>query len=308
MPIHEQNRLKNERMSKNMIFKEISYDGFIKGLFFEQRKAMQSYISKKQSQNLENDNEIMFPFVQMESNCFENEKTEDRNVVFVQKLVSPPFEFNIHFLNHEKLFFDSKNQEQDFLNSGKQMTKILETIEHPKKQIDEVFVSKKQKFENKLQRKLKFSSNSPIFDYSKFAISNLLGSIGHFHGKSLITKIKNSSSENEEKRALQIFSKKFDYLEANDDQFFGFLQENGIDILESHPPKSLFCSVPSRTFFPRGFFWDEGFFFLCFDYFLIFFHIIFWVFQRIPITVVWKVFTFDQQTHIDGLAQFAGKF
>ncbi|CAL9118938.1 unnamed protein product [Musa textilis] len=60
------------------------------------------------------------------------------------------------------------------------------------------------------------------------AIGNLLGGIGYFYGQSRIALPK------------------------------GFTQENG-DKFISYWPAALFTAVPSRSFFPRGFLWDEGF-------------------------------------------------
>ncbi|KAK6511523.1 Processing alpha glucosidase I [Arthrobotrys musiformis] len=85
----------------------------------------------------------------------------------------------------------------------------------------------------------------PPFDtpkYSAFAkdlFSNLLGGIGFFHGTSIVDR--SEYPEDEE----------------------GFWEpaklnrEKGLGQLEG--PTSLFTSVPSRQFFPRGFLWDEGF-------------------------------------------------
>eukprot|EP01105_Mastigella_eilhardi_P015458 TRINITY_DN3537_c0_g1_i2.p1 TRINITY_DN3537_c0_g1~~TRINITY_DN3537_c0_g1_i2.p1 ORF type:complete len:517 (+),score=85.16 TRINITY_DN3537_c0_g1_i2:3-1553(+) len=58
----------------------------------------------------------------------------------------------------------------------------------------------------------------------KAALCNLLGGIGYFYGRSLV----------------------HDDSVPNNSTFFA-------------PPKALFTAVPSRSFFPRGFLWDEGF-------------------------------------------------
>ncbi|NWI21744.1 MOGS glucosidase, partial [Crypturellus soui] len=58
--------------------------------------------------------------------------------------------------------------------------------------------------------------------FAQAALSNLLGGIGYFHGRSVL------QSEHTEEPVLSAEG-------------------------------SLFTAVPSRSFFPRGFLWDEGF-------------------------------------------------
>ena len=55
---------------------------------------------------------------------------------------------------------------------------------------------------------------------AKAGLSNMLGGIGYFYGSSLV-------------------------------------KVGGKDL--EMPPAALFTAVPSRSFFPRGFLWDEGF-------------------------------------------------
>ncbi len=63
--------------------------------------------------------------------------------------------------------------------------------------------------------------------FAMAALSNLVGGIGYFHGSSLISTNKPGSS--------------------------------GPAKVRSGPISSLYTAVPSRSFFPRGFMWDEGF-------------------------------------------------
>lgn len=73
--------------------------------------------------------------------------------------------------------------------------------------------------------------------------SNLIGGIGYFYGDSVTDR-----------------SYAPEYEEVNE----GFWEETaeargrtGVHKLET--PTELYTSIPSRTFFPRGFLWDEGF-------------------------------------------------
>lgn len=93
----------------------------------------------------------------------------------------------------------------------------------------------KEKFSKKFQRAfdLKPPFNTP--EYEKFGhevMSNLLGGIGYYYGDSLVDR---DSELNEET--------------------YEHIKLDG----ESEGPYELFAACPSRTFFPRGFYWDEGF-------------------------------------------------
>ncbi|EWC48297.1 hypothetical protein DRE_02401 [Drechslerella stenobrocha 248] len=79
-------------------------------------------------------------------------------------------------------------------------------------------------------------------EYGKFArdlFSNLLGGIGFFHGDYLVDRSQYPEDEEEFWEAAK----------ANREMDLGQLEG----------PSTLFTSVPSRPFFPRGFLWDEGF-------------------------------------------------
>ena len=72
--------------------------------------------------------------------------------------------------------------------------------------------------------------------FSEYLLANLMGGIGYFYGMS---KVHITSPPKNKRDDLNLVDE-----EAN-------VQEKG--------PFSLFSAVPSRPFFPRGFFWDEGF-------------------------------------------------
>ncbi|KAG7390199.1 hypothetical protein PHYBOEH_007073 [Phytophthora boehmeriae] len=92
-----------------------------------------------------------------------------------------------------------------------------------------------QQFEDKFEQSFHLSTktwpageeevsfNASVVKFAKAAFSNLIGGTGYFYGSSLVQ----HDPENRE-------------------------------VVES-PVKPLFTAVPSRSFFPRGFVWDEGF-------------------------------------------------
>jgi mannosyl-oligosaccharide glucosidase len=82
-----------------------------------------------------------------------------------------------------------------------------------------------KKFDNKFEKIFKLSSNGFTEDevnFAKLAFSNMMGSIGYFYGSSQV-------------------------------------QSLHTQIPVPYWKASLYSAVPSRSFFPRGFLWDEGF-------------------------------------------------
>ncbi|QPG76138.1 hypothetical protein FOA43_003524 [Brettanomyces nanus] len=117
-----------------------------------------------------------------------------------------------------------------------EMTVTFNVIESGDQLNDQNFDDKFNKaltgFKDKFNRKFQLERPFANATYTKFArelLSQLLGGIGYFHGNQLVDR------------------------EAN-------LDQDNVK-LEGKPegPYSLFSCVPSRTFFPRGFYWDEGF-------------------------------------------------
>lgn len=87
----------------------------------------------------------------------------------------------------------------------------------------------KQKFDSKFN----IPESSKFKTFAEETFSNLLGGLSYFHGTQLVDRKTQFDSESFEK---------FELLNSN---------EEG--------PLELFSMVPSRAFFPRGFYWDEGF-------------------------------------------------
>lgn len=90
---------------------------------------------------------------------------------------------------------------------------------------DEVILKHMDEFNQKFESKFKLKKKGYSEEYIRFAqhtFSNLIGGIGYFYGKSIV-----KSSE--------------------------------VEKPVYYWPSALYSAVPSRSFFPRGFLWDEGF-------------------------------------------------
>ena len=72
--------------------------------------------------------------------------------------------------------------------------------------------------------------------------SNLIGGIGYFYGDAVVDR---------------------SYAPEYDEENEGFAEETeearGRGNFRYEGPSELYTSIPSRPFFPRGFYWDEGF-------------------------------------------------
>ena len=78
--------------------------------------------------------------------------------------------------------------------------------------------------------------NSPAYStFAKAMTSNLLGGIGYYQGASIVDR-----------------SFKLEYDEEDEDDI-------GVQKPELTAERELLTATPSRSFFPRGFYWDEGF-------------------------------------------------
>lgn len=104
-----------------------------------------------------------------------------------------------------------------------------------------------EKFQRKFNAKFNIPSTSRYRNFAEETLSNLMGGLSYFYGSQLVD---TETTFNEE----------------------------GFESIEfKHPeeslPHELFTMVPSRAFFPRGFYWDEGFHLLqllAYDYDLVF--------------------------------------
>ncbi|KAG0295720.1 Processing alpha glucosidase I [Dissophora globulifera] len=82
--------------------------------------------------------------------------------------------------------------------------------------------------------------NASMVDFAQATMSNLIGGIGYFYGTAIV-------------------DESFTYEEGQFDHLEGPVARRPNPNPQQTASSSLFTAVPSRSFFPRGFYWDEGF-------------------------------------------------
>lgn len=143
------------------------------------------------------------------------------NAHVVQKIFEGGFEFDIIFSS---------------ASAGKEMTS--KDITREIKVASESFG---ERFSSVFDLKVPYTAEK----YQKFGksmFSNLIGGIGYFQGHQLIDR-----------------SYADEYEEENEGFWEDTAEARARKAQQLEGPYELFTSVPSRPFFPRGFFWDEGF-------------------------------------------------
>ncbi|KDR81799.1 hypothetical protein GALMADRAFT_221665 [Galerina marginata CBS 339.88] len=141
------------------------------------------------------------------------------NLYAVQKFFDGPFQFDI--------FFDSGSNKQK-LTSSILDRGIPALVEAYGKRFREVFPYPSD-FPSEKRESLEA--------FSKAVTSNLVGGVGYFYGNSIV-------------------DRKFSYEWDQEEDGTDDAAEGGAKLTE---PKALLTATPSRSFFPRGFYWDEGF-------------------------------------------------
>ncbi|KAF8936813.1 Processing alpha glucosidase I [Haplosporangium gracile] len=96
-----------------------------------------------------------------------------------------------------------------------------------------------ERFEDTFHLKQRGYSDSMV-NFAKATMSNLVGGIGYFHGSSIVDESPT-------------------YEDGQNDHLEGPVARRPSPDPQMTAPASLFSAVPSRSFFPRGFYWDEGF-------------------------------------------------
>lgn len=182
--------------------------GFIKGNIDKMRVPISSYIGSKLERVSVNGTSVFQLKNSRYNRHFEDlEKSGDPNIIGYQLNVIVPCTLEISFTQ------GSDESESNY--------KFEPAIEAKIANFEKRFASK-FKLNN-----FKLTGNQTIGELqkmSKVSLSNMLGSIGYFHGVSIIG---NDPTNNRN--------------------------------LEPYGPIELLTAVPSRSFFPRGFLWDEAF-------------------------------------------------
>ncbi|KAG8941772.1 Processing alpha glucosidase I [Tulasnella sp. 424] len=129
------------------------------------------------------------------------------------------------------VFFESASAESKL--SGETFTRLMEQF--------------KAVFDNRFRGTFPVpaSLGEKYVAFSKAVTSNLLGGIGYFYGDSIV----DGSAANDDDSGSDDVSE-----ESPDDPIIKARAKRTLA-----PPRELLTATPSRPFFPRGFYWDEGF-------------------------------------------------
>ncbi|KAJ3330980.1 Processing alpha glucosidase I [Blyttiomyces sp. JEL0837] len=173
--------------------------------------------------------------------AFGKQPKKDGTLAVFQILVAPPFKFDIAFVSQKRGNFKVDESAVLIGDAFTEQSEIL--AQHFDARFEQVFGLKKKGY------------NDKQISFAKMLLSNLIGGIGHFHGKNVID------------RALENFEEidPVDFpSDTTDDEGDDYFSDDAGPRIPSPNPKqegpwTLFSGVPSRPFFPRGFSWDEGF-------------------------------------------------
>ncbi|KAJ3504255.1 hypothetical protein NLJ89_g8031 [Agrocybe chaxingu] len=136
-------------------------------------------------------------------------------------------------------FFDGAFQFDVLFDSGSSKQKLSSSI------LDQGIPALVEGYGKRFREVLPYPTDYPpekkdsLEAFSKAVTSNLVGGVGYFYGTSIVDR-KFSYEWDEDEDAMD---------DGDDDQ-------KGAKLTE---PKALLTATPSRSFFPRGFYWDEGF-------------------------------------------------
>ncbi|PPQ68502.1 hypothetical protein CVT26_003441 [Gymnopilus dilepis] len=134
--------------------------------------------------------------------------------------------------------FDGPFQFDALYDSGSNKQKLDSSV------LDQGIPALVAAYDKRFQEVLPYPSDYPpekhdsMQSFSKAVTSSLVGGVGYFYGTSIV-------------------DRKFSYeWDQDEDSIDDDGAEKGARLTE---PKALLTATPSRSFFPRGFYWDEGF-------------------------------------------------
>ncbi|TFK42937.1 glycoside hydrolase [Crucibulum laeve] len=144
------------------------------------------------------------------------------NLYAVQKSFVGPFQFDV--------FYDSGSSKQKLSSSALDQG------------IPALVDAYGQRFREVLPYPLDYPPDrqESLDAFSKAVTSNLVAGVGYFYGTSIV-------------------DRKFSYEWDEDDETVAGDNEDGEKGAKLTEAKALLTATPSRSFFPRGFYWDEGF-------------------------------------------------
>lgn len=139
------------------------------------------------------------------------------------------FTGNLHFVQNiyqgscdfDVVFKNAETPEDDQINFGNIEDKVRNGLQRINR-----------KFSENFQLQSPFNNLKKYSTFARELVSGLLGGLTYMHGDSLVDRTSSSDEESFEEKEL---------------------------VGEIEGPSELFTLVPSRPFFPRGFYWDEGF-------------------------------------------------
>ncbi|OZJ06041.1 hypothetical protein BZG36_01129 [Bifiguratus adelaidae] len=149
----------------------------------------------------------------------------DPNLFVFQLQFQGEFEFDV-------VFDSNSSQERAPIDRAA----ILELIDERRSAYD-------QRFDRIFELENKNFSPAEI-DFGRYMLSNLLGGIGYFYGSSIVQTTAQGVISDEDDEDFR-------------DELDALVSQDSAPALTE--PQELFTATPSRPFFPRGFYWDEGF-------------------------------------------------
>jgi len=187
----------------------------------------------------------------VQSNTLENEVTSaldaQSNVFALQRVMSVPFEVDIVFFDE---FFDGFSQ--GFTHES-EIDSVVQSLSGSA--VDQVIQSARRKMDERVSQVFDFKKTSNDFSvqhthFARETLSNLLGGIAYLNGRSLVAR------NDAMKANTSLGADEFVLIPSNFEYYTDLPRSSELGALRK---TKLLTATPSRSVFPRGFLWDEGF-------------------------------------------------